>query len=157
MRRLDEHVSTHAPRAGGDPDPWLKGSEWLMFQPTPPARGATARWTPTFSVRMFQPTPPARGATITVIGDHPDYEVSTHAPRAGGDIVREAAEAVESNLMFQPTPPARGATWRRGSADRGTTFQPTPPARGATLWEVGPGGRAAGFNPRPPRGGRRAP
>ena len=35
---------------------------------------------------LFQPTPPARGATWEISYSGPAAPVSTHAPRAGGDV-----------------------------------------------------------------------
>ncbi len=80
-----------------------------LFQPTLPARGATRimdRYSP---ASTFQPTLPARGATIPCAclrcKRHP---ISTHAPRTGSDIALSTASRVR--LIFQPTLPARGAT-----------------------------------------------
>ena len=59
----------------------------LLFQSTPPARGATP--TP-FNARggyTFQSTPPARGATYKAQNDEAPKTISIHAPREGGDIV----------------------------------------------------------------------
>ena len=109
-----------------------KGTKKKQFQPTLPARGATAfnsrcdtllrhfnphsphgeRHDTTFfgvCPTSFQPTLPARGAT-------------------------PATEPCASANIFQPTLPARGAT--RGGDERGggKAFQPTLPARGATRY-----------------------
>ena len=102
----------------------------MLFQPTLPARGATAsgRWQ-SAARRGFQPTLPARGAT-------------------------GAIPALSSKLPFQPTLPARGATESSsGSNCSSATFQPTLPARGATeafdsLIDK------YNFNPRSPHGER---
>ena len=79
------------------------------FQPTLPARGATASvCLVTYFHLRFQPTLPARGAT------------------------GKTSFASSCCYRFQPTLPARGATqWRVQCAD-GSEFQPTLPARGAT-------------------------
>ena len=80
---------------------------------------------------LFQSTPPARGATLVVVGrvsrsagisihapreggDGYQYEdlrldvISIHAPREGGDFIVGSSWAMDS--LFQSTPPARGAT-----------------------------------------------
>ena len=57
---------------------------------------------------------------------------------------------------FQSTLPARGATPSVAESRRKNLFQSTLPARGAT-GQVSPGDRPRrGFNPRSPRGERRA-
>ena len=81
----------------------------MLFQSTPPARGATSAyynspWLPTyFNPRpprggrldrvatfgiadiRFQSTPPARGATLGWPGLFSFISISIHAPREGGD------------------------------------------------------------------------
>jgi len=102
-------VSTHAPRAGRDR--------------TLAVSDATAG--------AFQPTRPARGATASICRSPPRRPVSTHAPRAGRDIISCALS--RAPVMFQPTRPARGATRSARGGERGNDkFQPTRPARGAT-------------------------
>ena len=58
---------------------------------------------------IFQPTPPVRGATpgrpLIAVQIH---QISTHAPRAGGDYRYLGSAAI--TVQFQPTPPVRGAT-----------------------------------------------
>ena len=57
---------------------------------------------------VFQSTPPARGATeITDAGFLTD-DISIHAPREGGDSI--FVEGGKASRLFQSTPPARGAT-----------------------------------------------
>ena len=56
-------ISIHAPREGGDAAESTAKKLGLIFQSTPPARGATwvdRRWKDAIE---FQSTPPARGAT----------------------------------------------------------------------------------------------
>ena len=62
-----------------------------------------------------------------------DACVSTHAPRAGGDV---PGRRVRHQQRFQPTPPRGGRRSSRPARAPATLFQPTPPARGAT-WDVG--------------------
>ena len=127
----------------------------VLFQSTPPARGATPRTPgrrprkPYFNPRPprggrqrggqgydqadnFNPRPPRGGRragdvlTLQVAG------ISIHAPREGGD--PKACCRTCASFVFQSTPPARGATAR---------LRP---------WRCA----ASDFNPRPPRGGRPA-
>ena len=108
-RATERLISIHAPREGGDCG-FLKSPVYsLIFQSTPPARGATSRqFIKQADYFTFQSTPPARGATLfycpiygTAInfnprpprggrpGRHraasPGRWISIHAPREGGD------------------------------------------------------------------------
>ena len=56
-------ISIHAPREGGD-------CSFSVFLDIP---------------LLFQSTPPARGATLNLAGNNPNEEISIHAPREGGD------------------------------------------------------------------------
>ena len=62
----------------------------IIFQSTPPARGATSCDTAIKGISVFQSTPPARGAPVA-IGNrrHLHLGISIHAPREGGDFARE--------------------------------------------------------------------
>ena len=78
------------------------------FQPTLPARGATRKKASSAVASTFQPTLPARGATPATPGRPASPPISTHAPRTGSD-----APGIRQNggtKVFQPTLPARGAT-----------------------------------------------
>ena len=101
----------------------------LIFQSTPPARGATSRQGCSHIFDIFQSTPPARGATI--IYNHPQQSrnISIHAPREGGDQRHRRCKA--QFCHFNPRPP-------RGGRRRGRS----------------PAHQYGDFNPRPPRGGR---
>ena len=57
----------------------------LVFQSTPPARGATYGITGILKIWIFQSTPPARGATVWDNRDFKNMDISIHAPREGGD------------------------------------------------------------------------
>ena len=57
----------------------------------------------------FQPTLPARGATASVSpAERSIHHISTHAPRTGSDKIMLMSRT--RTLIFQPTLPARGAT-----------------------------------------------
>ena len=125
---------------------------------------------------LFQSTPPARGATAFDELTHFTQEISIHAPREGGDNVQylglQHLQLFQStppargathlppkrkpDLQFQSTPPARGATCRWTAGICSDIFQSTPPARGATRRVCASAAEKSNFNPRPPRGGRRS-
>ena len=106
------------------------------FNPRPPHRGRLARFLLSEFQLKFQPTPPAQGATDQAEAAKTAAEISTHAPRTGGDGVDPGRKLLVSN--FNPRPPHRGRQSRfirRFSVFR---FQPTPPAQGATLQRLRP-------------------
>ena len=126
--------------------------QFMVFQSTPPARGAT--WVLSLFARkgIFQSTPPARGATGLGGILRFVHRISIHAPREGGDAVPPSV--VNGVLVFQSTPPARGATPEvLVRSMREADFNPRPPRGGRLLASVAIL-RRADFNPRPPRGGR---
>ena len=148
--------------------------------------------------QRFQPTLPARGATAAAEVLAKTGLISTHAPRTGSDLKRRGQ--IEIATQFQPTLPARGATLifvstnfrsfdfnprsphgerrvlavpgflrlgisthapRTGSdvylpypASFALAFQPTLPARGATCSSQQLPFAPAYFNPRSPHGER---
>ena len=106
-------VSTHAPHAGSDrvrsllsaletvfqPTLPMRGATkrrsqikplYKLFQPTLPMRGATQCALPAKSTLKFQPTLPMRGATMSKEATERASSVSTHAPHAGSDGIRES-------------------------------------------------------------------
>ena len=88
---------------------------------------------------IFQSTPPARGATYPYVFDALYPIISIHAPREGGD--RLPALASTAAKLFQSTPPREGGDGRfLFHCSAALIFQSTPPARGAT--GGGPGRRA---------------
>ena len=101
-------ISIHAPREGGDIYNDLYLMPVVLFQSTPPARGATSDGNVHSAAWQFQSTPPARGATLMMIYTGMRIGISIHAPREGGDRT-SAAWCLEIDI-FQSTPPARGAT-----------------------------------------------
>ena len=153
-------ISIHAPREGGDPVISMRICGLLLFQSTPPARGATYVFAPgSPSFYDFNPRPPRGGRLLDFLGTVLDFIISIHAPREGGDLLLCYCNSFDKR--FQSTPPARGATWvglvRIFFVER---FQSTPPARGATRTNDHPhnnnrisihapreGGDAAGVSP----------
>ncbi len=147
------------------------------FQSTPPARGATPSSQFGYSSATFQSTPPARGATFVSREKTISHENFNPRPPRGG---RHGAYCgPTATAYFNPRPPRGGRRYRlydgsgyqyisihaprEGGDGRGvfcqyqkSAFQSTPPARGATPVYFLKILLFIDFNPRPPRGGRRA-
>ena len=139
-------------------------------------RGATLYITVRRTKEIFQSTPPVRGATKLRRGYYCTYEISIHAPRAGGDLALNIFS--QERMAFQSTPPVRGATGiPDGVMQHVHDFNPRPPCGGRPDMLVdiptkdnisihaprAGGDRCHGkpcasgldnFNPRPPCGGR---
>ena len=127
------NISIHAPREGGDLDAQLVARVDVVFQSTPPARGATPYNSVTYAgMRHFNPRPP-RG------GRHYERHSQRHYPD------------------FNPRPPRGGRPKGTDFSKISKKFQSTPPARGATVSGFAAHHRYPNFNPRPPRGGRQLP
>ena len=149
----DQIISIHAPREGGDRRKHTTMCCGVIFQSTPPARGATTEVS-------------AMGSLLAI---------SIHAPREGGDYV--FAPGLPSFSDFNPRPPRGGRRPRRRKGLKLRNFNPRPPRGGRpdgeTYWkdkntisihapreggdviQPEPIYGANYFNPRPPRGGRR--
>ena len=131
---MDSTISIHAPREGGDFWPaWVSGSI-CDFNPRPPRGGRHVMFTKGgLDIFLISIHAPPRGGRLPDNGAAADESIiSIHAPREGGDRAKPCRFI--SQVRFQSTPPARGATSYR-SERKGTKEN---------------------FNPRPPRGGRRA-
>ena len=145
-------ISIHAPREGGD-ERHINGNLWfgdfnprpprggrrknaevayfdLLFQSTPPARGATLDQRPVIIGDGFQSTPPARGATMVRHHYHRSLLISIHAPREGGDA--PPVLGAPSGTISIHAPREGGDTVEMERFNTPLTFQSTPPARGAT-------------------------
>ena len=126
---------------------------WLIFQSTPPARGATLCFCAGAPVLLdFNPRPPRGGRRVWVGIVMINQMISIHAPREGGDYYYRN-RAPEINLISIHAP-REGGDWDScETAADSSAFQSTPPARGATWLRRGLHPQAQHFNPRPPRGG----
>ena len=103
----------------------------MVFQSTPPARGATLVCTITgMSQRQFQSTPPARGATVITTVLLFSASISIHAPREGGDGAFTDFSPVKCISIHAPR--EGGDSGPVNAVSRLSRFQSTPPARGAT-------------------------
>ena len=101
-------ISTHAPRTGSDGRTRRRNGETRHFNPRSPHGERPRPSDATRSIWAFQPTLPARGATAAVIDALPVLPISTHAPRTGSD--KRCPNIHLFRVEFQPTLPARGAT-----------------------------------------------
>ncbi len=124
------HISTHAPRTGSDSRRAASRQKEGQFQPTLPARGATATGVSRFTTVPISTHAPRTGSDRYHFFRRLSNVISTHAPRTGSDM---------RTLFF----------WRSGSV-----FQPTLPARGATHAGNDFKSRDGDFNPRSPHGER---
>ena len=127
-----DSVSIHAAREGGDKPALTSSARVIGFNPRRP-RGR--RRNPIHDLRLYE-------------------GVSIHAAREGGDLNPDFIEHMRT--LFQSTPPARAATASTFVLDIASRFQSTPPARAATLQRWTLGTVLDRFNPRRPRGRRRA-
>ena len=81
-------ISIHAPREGGDYYRNRAPETILYFNPRPPRGGRPSGCCARFpACLIFQSTPPARGATNFPEKSCIFIDISIHAPREGGDFV----------------------------------------------------------------------
>ena len=102
----------------------------ILFQSTPPARGATVVEQEQESKPLFQSTPPARGATPSFEINFALYTISIHAPRKGSDANKGRCR--DCCGYFNPRPSQGERQNCVNYAIDYLRFQSTPPARGAT-------------------------
>ena len=148
-------ISIHAPRAGGDCSAQTVHTAYPYFNPRPPCGGRRRRNLLSAPEYQFQSTPPVRGATAKACAGILRRAISIHAPRAGGDGSLRSVSAMSP--VFQSTPPVRGATPCTGHMPVWLLhFNPRPPCGGRRPVPIF-GLPYQNFNPRPPCGGRRRP
>ena len=148
-------ISIHALREEGD-RPAAK-RRWICtnFNPRPPRGGRLVDAITSWEAVQFQSTPSARRATGGRNHELGGGTISIHALREEGDRPSHAGEKV--HVRFQSTPSARRATAKPCLPGIFPVFQSTPSARRATPTCLLRCARMSFyFNPRPPRGGRRA-
>ena len=83
---LDDFISIHAPRVGGDTEEPSVIAFGVRFQSTPPVWGAT--WQDGAGVitgNYFNPRPPCGGRPKLMGHEIVRRFISIHAPRVGGD------------------------------------------------------------------------
>ena len=123
-------ISIHAPREGGD-ERHINGNLWFGdFNPRPPRGGRRKNAEVAYFDLLFQSTPPARGATMVRHHYHRSLLISIHAPREGGDA--PPVLGAPSGTISIHAPREGGDTVEMERFNTPLTFQSTPPARGAT-------------------------
>ena len=162
------------PRGGATPDVRYSG-EPMLFQSTPPRGGRLRRSLRKALESVFQSTPPRGGRRHGTGPGKTGSTVSIHAPawgatprppclwadcpgfnprpRVGGDVYLD--QLVTSYQEFQSTPPRGGATILTREIESAIDVSIHAPAWGATPSNSAAASSGDGFNPRPPRGGRR--
>ena len=78
-------ISIHAPREGGDDNQYQYGGGGCISIHAPREGGDVDNPFGIVSVVIFQSTPPARGATAHPVQRKGRILISIHAPREGGD------------------------------------------------------------------------
>ena len=158
----------------------MRGYRSPPLQSTPPREGGDCTLiSPNKNSPLFNPRPPARGATKTDYFALLQRLTSIHAPPRGGRLIKQLCDLVPPELQstppreggdepchlfrvvggdFNPRPPARGATdYLRRNGCRGG-LQSTPPREGGDLVTRQEQTVLIVFNPRPPaRGATRPP
>ena len=133
-RATERLISIHAPREGGDCG-FLKSPVYsLIFQSTPPARGATSRqFIKQADYFTFQSTPPARGGDPVLLSHLWDsYKFQSTPPARGA--TRAASCRLARALDFNPRPPRGGATLRVGDVLSLTPISIHAPREGGDLY-----------------------
>ena len=149
-------VSIRAPRAGGDPRRRRPGRRrQLRFQSAPPARGATRPLRHGRTETRFQSAPPARGATALGERLGQVYHQFQSAPPARGATRNCSGEPEGAHGVSIRAPRAGGdrPSWYRLSPTN-PGFNPRPPRGGRRALPMLPTWNLRSFNPRPPSGGR---
>ena len=145
-------ISIHAPRVGSDHFSLCSRFFSYNFNPRSP-RGERLSAHTFFSIERieFQSTLPAWGATLHRAADVRAQLISIHAPRVGSDFEFDAP-LLPLNV-FQSTLPAWGATFRARYSLHDSYFNPRSPRgeRRARQVQLSP---VPYFNPRSPRGER---
>ena len=84
IRQLRQ-ISIHAPREGGDVSVSRKPLPSVLFQSTPPARGATDSNKAAYRAFRISIHAPREGGDATRCSSGQTASISIHAPREGGD------------------------------------------------------------------------
>ncbi len=146
-------ISIHALRGEGDCNDDVTGKKIYDFNPRPPWGGRLILALNMFGLLLlFQSTPSVGRATGKTRGGKPKTNISIHALRGEGDIMRRLLRT--PCLIFQSTPSVGRAT--QGSLCLPACnyyFNPRPPWGGRRDANQASTARQH-FNPRPPWGGR---
>ena len=125
----------------------------LRFQPTLPARGATARNLRASPGPGISTHAPRTGSDRPLVDGGRGILISTHAPRTGSDT--GARIRPRFSATFQPTLPARGATSKPPKTSGGFEISTHAPRTGSDGGVPERHRAPLNFNPRSPHGERR--
>ena len=99
------------------------------FNPRPPREGGdNGLIVGSLHFILFQSTPPAKGATHHSRTHGVHRGISIHAPREGGDLLTCFHSPVRSD--FNPRPPRGGRLGRSENSSSAVNFNPRPPRGG---------------------------
>ena len=101
-----EDISIHAPHTGGDHLTFGLPKGAKDFNPRPPYGGRPSDMPKTWMEVIFQSTPPIRGATRNKPFNRCVGFISIHAPHTGGDFYINVLQ--HHLLHFNPRPPYGG-------------------------------------------------
>ena len=125
-------ISIHAPREGGDDGRSSDGGKADDFNPRPPRGGRLSRTRARSAFLIFQSTPPARGATQDRQAGRYCAQISIHAPREGGDRLTPTGKPLPGD--FNPRPPRGGRPLvLDDTIIKVDDFNPRPPRGGRLL------------------------
>ncbi len=154
-RRSSMHFNPRSPHGERHAFPVTR-AESVTFQPTLPARGATARRLFGFAAAAISTHAPRTGSDRDFGNCYCLlYAISTHAPRTGSDA--RGFRVSGGGDRFQPTLPARGATGLGDSLKSTSKISTHAPRTGSDRGRRGIPPRPRHFNPRSPHGERPAP
>ena len=128
--RILSFISIHAPAKGGDLNSEIDPIQAVVFQFTPPRRGATYACGKRRPVLHYFNSRPREGGRLFQMVIVPESKHFNSRPREGGRLAMSKRWA--SISLFQFTPPRRGATVPCVFHRAKVQFQFTPPRRGAT-------------------------
>ena len=148
-----EVISIHAPREGGDLALYRQGLKLIISIHAPREGGDSLLSSFIRAAILFQSTPPARGATVGLcVGALVQSGISIHAPREGGDL-GELLEVFPQRVISIHAPREGGdpEEHHKGAAQ---AISIHAPREGGDPCHARSGSIGCHFNPRPPRGGR---
>ena len=121
-----KEISTHAPRTGSDNQRFGSLIALYHFNPRSPHGERPKGRKCKMSENLFQPTLPARGATAEGTSHHVNGGISTHAPRTGSD--RSEAGRESASTHFNPrSPHGERRTRLQSPMERINHFNPRSP------------------------------
>ena len=125
-------ISIHAPREGGDREQRRPNPFCHYFNPRPPRGGRPRITNGSGWYVLFQSTPPARGATLFSYYIFFSFIYFNPRPPRGGRLCPYRFVHGAGLGHFNPRPPRGGRLISALSSLGARSFQSTPPARGAT-------------------------